>query len=290
MSITGVAGALGAFKVRLEVVPGRDLSSQLLSAYPPPNAVSVTCLPHHGPARTVQTSLELAGLGYDVIPHLAARSIKSRDELRRYLELLAPAGVRELFVVAGDAAEPAGPYSWSGQVLADVAEFFPSFTAGIAGYPEGHPALSALQLREARQAKARYAASVVTQMCFSAETVADYVASLRKAGELLPIWIGVPGPIATTKLLAMGARLGVGRSLKLARRTGVSRALWPGASFDSAALIRESLAAVADEPIVAGVHIYTFNDFGRLPKLLANVQASRVQASPAQPALLKNKA
>lgn len=289
MSIAGMPDSPAAPKVRLEVVPGRNLSSQLLSAYPPPNAVSVTCLPHHGPARTVQASIELAELGYDVVPHLAARSIASRDELRRHLDLLGLAGVKELFVVAGDAAEPAGPYSWSGQVLAEVARHSAAFSIGIAGYPEGHPEFSTLQLTEARQAKAEYASSIVTQMCFSAETVADYVASLRREGTTLPVWIGVPGPIATTKLLAMGAKLGVGRSLKLARRTGLSRALWPGASFDSPALIRETLAAVADEPLVAGIHLYTFNDFGRLSKLLAGIQAFAPSTPPARHALLENK-
>lgn len=295
MSRIGLPGApkapsaSAAPRVRLEVVPGRDLSAQLLAAYPPPGAVSVTCLPHHGPARTVQMSIELAQLGYHVVPHLAARSIKSRDELWHYLELLGLAGVTELFVIAGDNAEPAGPYSWSGQVLAEVAAFSPAFSAGIAGYPEGHPGFTPLQLSAARQAKAPYAASMVTQMCFSARTVAEYLASLRREGAALPVWIGVPGPIATAKLLAMGAKLGVGRSLKLARRTGLSRALWPGASFDSTALIRETLAAVADDPLVAGVHVYTFNNLGQLPKLLADLQAAPPSASPAGRTLLKDK-
>jgi methylenetetrahydrofolate reductase (NADPH) len=253
--------------------------------------VSVTCLPHHGPARTVEASVELAQAGYQVIPHLAARSIASRDELRRYLDLLEGAGVRELFLVAGDNREPAGPYRWSGQLLEEVAEFSPTFSAGIAGYPEGHPDLTTLQLLEAMQLKAGRAASVVTQMCFSAQTVSDYVASLRRQGITLPVWIGVPGPIASAKLLAMGARLGVGRSLKLARRTGLARALRPGASFNSPALIRNILAAVAGDPGIAGVHIYTFNDLGRLPALLRAVtsEASKPAMLPGQGALLADK-
>lgn len=268
-------------RVRVEVVPSSDLAAQLPLVYQAPGTVSVTCLPHHGPARTVAASLELTRLGYHVVPHLAARSIASQTELHALLQQLQNAGIRELFLIAGDRRAPAGPYSWSGQLLEDVKAFSGesstgAFSAGIAGYPEGHPQLSAQQLQSSLDTKEAMASSLVTQMCFSADTVARYLESLHRRGSRLPVWIGVPGAITMKKLLLMGARLGVGRSLKLARGTGMARALWRRSDFldfDSDRLIRDIHRKLAGHPLFAGFHIYTFNDLGRLPGLLNGLPA-----------------
>lgn len=152
--------------MRLEVVPSPDLLTQLPRVFDTRGSVSVTCLPHHGPKRTVEASVDLARLGYRPIPHLAARSIASQAELRFLLTQLQSAGISELFLVAGDRCTPAGPYSWSGHLLEAVKAFSPNFSAGIAGYPEGHPELSPEQLADSLVSKAPMASSVVTQMCF----------------------------------------------------------------------------------------------------------------------------
>lgn len=267
-------------KVRLEVVPSRDLTAQLPLVYAPPGAVSITCLPHHGPSRTVSATVELAGLGYHVVPHLAARSIASRGELYGLLEQLGQAGVTELFLVAGDRRGPAGPYSWSGPLMEDVRSFSPEFSMGIAGYPEGHPALTPHQLRSGLESKSALATSLVTQMCFSAESIARYIENLRGLGIELPVWVGVPGFISTKKLLSMGARLGVGRSLKLARGTGLARVLWSRRDFDSNRLVRDIQCRLAGDPMFAGFHVYTFNELGRLPNVLNGPAASEMSARP----------
>lgn len=257
-------------KVRLEVVPSADLLTQLPLAFDTPGSVSVTCLPHHGPARTVETSVHLARLGYHTVPHLAARSITSQGELHSLLLQLQDAGVSELFLVAGDRRTPSGPYTWSGQLLEAVKAYSPDFSVGIAGYPEGHPELSQEQLVGSLEAKAPIASSLVTQMCFSAPAISQYIRMIRNNGVQLPVWVGVPGPVSLKKLVAMGARLGVGRSLKLARGTGMAGAIWRRGDFlnyDSARLIHEIHRELAGDPLFAGFHVYTFNDLDRLPGL-----------------------
>ena len=258
-------------RVRLEVVPSPDLLTQLPAIFDTRGSVSVTCLPHHGPERTVKASVDLARLGYRAIPHLAARGIASRAELHSLLAQLQDAGISELFLVAGDRRAPAGPYSWSGHLLEAVKEFSSDFSAGIAGYPEGHPELSQEQLSGNLASKAPMASSLVTQMCFSPAAISQYLHSLSEDGIQLPVWVGVPGPVSIKKLAAMGARLGVGRSLRLARGTGMAGALWRRGDFlnyDSGRLVRDVHRKVADHPLFAGFHVYTFNDLGRLPNLL----------------------
>jgi methylenetetrahydrofolate reductase (NADPH) len=262
--------------VRLEVVPSADLLTQLPAAFEPTGSVSVTCLPHHGPARTVQASVNLARLGYRTVPHLAARSITGEAELHSLLLQLQQAGVSELFLVAGDRRTPAGPYSWIGQLREAVNAYSPDFSIGIAGYPEGHPQLSQEQLSSSLLSKAPLASSMVTQMCFSAEAISRYLRTIRRRGIQLPVWVGVPGPVSVRKLVSLGARLGVGRSLKLARGTGMAGALWRRddfLSYDSGRLIREVHQELAGDPLFAGFHVYTFNDLGRLPGLLDDLRA-----------------
>ncbi|MBT2533324.1 methylenetetrahydrofolate reductase [Arthrobacter sp. ISL-48] len=264
-------------RVRLEVVPSADLLTQLPTALGTTGSVSVTCLPHHGPARTVEASVNLAHLGYHVVPHLAARSITGQAELHSLLQPLQDAGISELFLVAGDRRVAAGPYTWSGQLLEAVKAYSPDFSIGIAGYPEGHPQLSQEQLSTSLLMKAPLASSMVTQMCFSVEAISRYLRTIRKSGIHIPVWVGVPGPVSVRKLVSLGARLGVGRSLKLARGTGMAGALLRDdfLSYDSGRLIREVHQELAGDPLFAGFHVYTFNDFGRLPGLLDGLQGLR---------------
>lgn len=271
-----------AARVRLEVVPSADLLSQLPLALGAPGSVSVTCLPHHGPARTVEASINLALLGYHTVPHLAARSITSQAELHSLLRQLQGAGVSELFLVAGDRRTPAGPYSWSGQLLEAVKAYSPEFSLGIAGYPEGHPELSQEQLMSSLRAKAPMASSLVTQMCFSAQAISRYLHAIRKNDVMLPVWVGVPGPVSIKKLVSMGARLGVGRSIKLARGTGMARALRRRGDFnyDSAQLIRQVHHELAGDPLFAGFHVYTFNDLARLPGLVDSLPTQQPSTWP----------
>ena len=271
-------------RVRLEVVPSADLLTQLPAALGTTGSVSVTCLPHHGPARTVEASVNLARMGYHAVPHLAARSITGQAELHSLLQQLQDAGISELFLVAGDRRVSAGPYTWSGQLLEAVKAYSPDFSIGIAGYPEGHPQLSQEQLSSSLLMKAPLASSMVTQMCFSAEAISRYLQTIRNSGIQIPVWVGVPGPVSVRKLVSMGARLGVGRSLKLARGTGMAGALLRRddfLSYDSGRLIREVHQELAGDPLFAGFHVYTFNDLGRLPGLLDGLQALQPTTPPA---------
>ena len=271
-------------RVRLEVVPSADLLKQLSAVSDTKGSISVTCLPHHGPGRTVEASADLARMGFHTVPHLAARSITSQADLHSLLLRLQDAGVSELFLVAGDRRTPAGPYSWSGQLLEAVQAYSSEFSVGIAGYPEGHPHISQEQLSSSLHTKAPFASSIVTQMCFSAKAISRYIKTIRKTGVDLPVWVGVPGPVSVRKLVSMGARLGVGRSLKLARGTGMAGALLRGddfMSYDSGRLIREVHQELAGDPLFAGFHVYTFNDFSRLPGLLEGMPALQPTTKPA---------
>lgn len=246
------------FPTRIEVVPADGIVDKVRGAVPRSTTVTVTCLPQHGIGRTLQTTLALADAGYQVVPHLAAKTIADRAQLGRILRDCDSAGVREVFAIGGDAARPAGPYPSGAALMEDIAELSGGGIAiGIAGYPEGHPAVSELDLLESLLAKQELASGVVTQMCFSAGKILDYVRLLRREGVVLPVWAGVAGGVPRAKLVSLAGQIGVGASLKFLTRKGpLARKLLSGDRYSPRALV----ADLAEHPeIVAGIHFYSFN-------------------------------
>jgi len=247
------------FPTRLEIIPSAGIVEKVTAAVPPGTTLTITCLPHHGIERTMRAAVQLSVLGYRVIPHLAARSLHSRAELTGIVRDCNGAGIGEVFVIGGDRKLPAGPYESALPLLEDIAQYSGGvMRAGIAGYPEGHPSVGALDLVDALLAKQHLATHVVTQMCFSAPKILDYAALLGREGVQLPVWAGVAGSVPRTKLVSLATQIGVGSSLKFLSRKGpLARKLLSGDRYSPLGLISE-LAEHPDR--VAGIHYYSFND------------------------------
>lgn len=86
---------------RYEVIPVEGIEDKV-STLPYGTTVTVTASPGHGIGRTIDVSARLAGRGFRVVPHLAARMIADRGQLERILAHLEAAAIHEAFVVAGD--------------------------------------------------------------------------------------------------------------------------------------------------------------------------------------------
>jgi methylenetetrahydrofolate reductase (NADPH) len=78
-------------------------------------------------------------------------------------------------------------------------------------------------------------------------------------GLTLPIHLGIPGAVDRAKLLSIGARLGVGASLRFLRknRSTVTRLFSPG-GYDPNKLLAP-LSSVSEPLGISGLHIFTFN-------------------------------
>jgi methylenetetrahydrofolate reductase (NADPH) len=243
---------------RLEIIPTDGIVSKVQAHVPPGSTLTVTCLPHHGIKATMEASVQLGLLGYNVIPHLAARSLESRAQLAGILRDCEAAGITEVFTIGGDAPHAAGPYNNSGRLMEDIADMTGgNFAVGVAGYPEGHPSHNELHMLDALLEKQHLASNVVTQMCFSAQRISWYAELLRREGVDLPIWAGVAGAVPRAKLIALATKIGVGPSLKFLNRKGpLARRLLNAGSYSSQSLISELSAA---RPALAGIHLYSFN-------------------------------
>lgn len=221
--------------------------------------ISVTASPTRGMNPTIDVVVELQAKGYRTVPHLAARLVEDRRQLSSIIKRLDDAGVGQVFVVGGD-GPPHGDYHDALSLLEDMAGVgHPFLEVGIAGYPEGHPDIPAHSLRRAMLDKQSHATYLVTQMCFKPETVARWAGDMRATGVALPIRVGVPGAVEPTRLLSIGARIGVGESMRyLAKsRGGILRLVRPG-RYHPDRLIRK-LARLGGELGLEGMHLFTFN-------------------------------
>ena len=68
-------------------------------------------------------------------------------------------------------------------------------------------------LMEALEKKKDLADYIVTQMCFDANILGDWLVRINQQGVHLPVWVGLPGVIERGRLLRTSLRIGVGDSL-----------------------------------------------------------------------------
>jgi methylenetetrahydrofolate reductase (NADPH) len=248
-------------RARLEVLPLPGIVEEA-ARLPRPVRIAVTCSPKHGPDRGVEVAAQLRELDHSLTVHVAARMVRDRDHLDQLLTGLADAGVGDdLFLIGGDIADPVGEYSSALDLLPLVVEHpqRPGLI-GVAGYPEGHPLISAEELERVLRDKSRLADYVVTQMCFDPEALRTWIVSQREQGMELPIVIGMPGKVARRKLLTMSARIGVGPSLDFLRKQKGLRSLLSRRS--TADRLYDGIAPLLDDPelAIAGLQYFTFNE------------------------------
>src|SRR5919198_4040562 len=96
--------------VRYEVLPAKATEEKVLAHVPRDVVVTVTASPVKGLEPTLGLTERLAAHGYRVVPHVPAPLLRDDTHVKDVAERLRAAGVDDLFVPAGDADPPAGPY------------------------------------------------------------------------------------------------------------------------------------------------------------------------------------
>jgi methylenetetrahydrofolate reductase (NADPH) len=246
---------------RYEILPVDGIEEKVLAHVPREVKVTVTASPAKGLDATLAVSERLAGHGFQVVPHVSARMVRDGAHLGEIVARLQAAGVRDVFVPAGDAREP-GPFPDAAALLRELEGSFAE--VGITGYPESHHLIDDETTIRAMFEKAPMATHIVSQICFDAGVIAAWIAEVRRRGTDLPIWIGVPGHVPYRKLVRVSMKIGLGESTRYLshHRSWISRLLTR--QFKPDRLVRE-LTPCATDPAarVGGFHIYTFNEVAR---------------------------
>ena len=252
----------------MEIFPTATIESKL-DVLEPNSYIAVTCSPTKGVDETLAMSERLADRGFKVVPHIAARMVRNKTHLREIIKRLDNTPIISLFVPGGDADKPAGDYHNALDLLRDIADIDHKFTEiGIAGHPEGHPIASDEELVEQLLKKQEYANYMVTQMCFDAGKIKNWLLGIRSKGIELDCWLGLPGAADRSALIKTSLRIGVGDSVRYLRRQARNTArLMASREYKPDDLLFQLAPNIADPDLkIAGHHIYCFNLVGRSEK------------------------
>ncbi|MFF4422428.1 5,10-methylenetetrahydrofolate reductase [Streptomyces sp. NPDC001549] len=248
--------------VRYEVLPAKSTQDKVLAHVPRDVVVTVTASPVKGLEPTLDLATRLAVEGYGVVPHVPARLLRDGAHVAEVVARLREAGVDDVFVPAGDADPPAGPYEGALPALRRLGELGSPFSrVGITGYPESHPLIDDDTTIQAMWDKRAHATYIVSNLCFDPRVLGEWVTRVRRRDVTLPVHVGVAGPVERTKLLAMAAKIGVGESTRfLARHASwFVRFAAPGGYAPERLLRRAAPVLTAPSAAVAGLHLFTFN-------------------------------
>jgi methylenetetrahydrofolate reductase (NADPH) len=240
----------------------------------PGTEVFLTWIPNTNPMNMVGPAAKLRSAGLLPVPHIGARHLVSATQLEdiaaRFVE---EAGVDRVLIIGGDRAEPAGPYDSSLAVMrTEVFQKLGVTRMAVSGFPEGNPNISDIVLEEALAAKINFASdnglelSIVTQFCFKAEPIVEWLQRLRARGIDIPVRVGLAGPAGILTLTRYALHCGIGNSLHvLTEHPSFAKLL----TENRPEPIIRGIAASADPgdstlPLgIAGLHFYVFGGFNK---------------------------
>jgi methylenetetrahydrofolate reductase (NADPH) len=223
--------------------------------------VYLSALPNRPQTEALAAAVKVRAAGSEPVPHVAVRNFESPQALDDFLARLnGEAGVDSVLVIAGDRPE-CGPFRRALDAIdSGVLRRRGIRTIGIAGYPEGHPRIGDEELKAALAEKIAAAEAtgltveIVTQFCFDARAIVDFIARLRAFGFDHRVRVGLVGPTSLTALMRYASRCGVRASTQaLAQRSGLMRQMFAMTTPDD--LVR-ALAEAAPAAVVP--HFFSF--------------------------------
>lgn len=248
-------------QTRFELIPVEGAEEQ--AGYLPKGAkVAVTCSPSLDIEATLRLSEHLCEQGLRVAPHISARMIEDRSHLKKTLQRLKELGLREIYVIGGDAKIPLGPFDSAGMLLEEMSHMDHGVEEiGIAAYPESHPLIDDAVLAQVLQEKQRFASYMVTQICFDPSVIVEWISDVRRRGNELPVYIGLPGSVDQRKLLKISTKIGIGDSARfLKKQTGLVGRLFKPGGYKPDALIKALAPYLGNSHYgIKGFHLNTFN-------------------------------
>ena len=183
--------------------------------------IYVTFLPDDKSENVIETSKKLKLEGFDVIPHLPARTMLSKIQIEKYIGKLSEVSGCNKILLIGGGGKQMGDISSSLEVLqTDLLSKYNFKEVGVAGHPEGNPDIPNKELDKAIIEKNKFSKNadfkiyLATQFFFEAYSLIEWEKHLKKIGNQLEIHAGIPGPASLKTLIAYAKSCGIGNSLR----------------------------------------------------------------------------
>ncbi len=221
--------------------------------------MAVTCSPTRGVDATLELTEKLIAQGFQVTPHISAKSVRGERHLETIITRLEAMSIQSIFVPGGDAPEPIGNFNNAYDLLKALQKCGHNIKKiGIAAHPEGHPDINEKILMESLEKKKDLADFIVTQMCFDATALGDWLLRINK----------LPGAIERGRLLKTSLRIGVGDSLRfLRKKSRVAAELMKSSVYNPKKLVTDisEYKDISDTNLI-GYHIFSFNQIEKTEK------------------------
>jgi len=282
----GIIELLRSYSIELN--PGESKTIQVAAeCLEPGTEVSLAWIPGANPMDMVAPAEKLKRAGHFPMPHVCARHLESAPQLQRLAARLSDVGVDRILIVGGDRTKPVGPYDNSLAVMqTGVFQRAGIFRMAVGSFPEGNPHISEKVLNEALDAKVSFARthglqlSIITQFCFKAEPVIEWVRGVRERGIESPIRVGLAGPASALTLIRYAVRCGIGNSLHvLTENPSFAKVL---GERGPEPIIRRLAASIGDGDGrllgIAGLHFYIFGGFRKTLDWIAAERSLKVSS------------
>lgn len=283
-----IVAFLRGFSIEASRLEPADLAT-LSAVLPPRTAVYLTALPNRPPSDAIEPARRLHALGFDPVPHLAARALPSHAVLDELSARLAEAGVRRVLVIGGERTRPEGPFGSALDLIeSGLLQRRGIVEIGIAAYPDGHPNIAPAVLERALTAKIEaaeqtgLAVHIVTQFGFDAAPMLAWLRRLRAQGIEHPVRIGMAGPANLATMLRFARRCGVRASTQgLMRHPGLIKHVIGNSTPDG--IIRPLAEAQGTGlPRDVAAHFYSFGGVAATARWVAAAAAGRILLDRAQ--------
>lgn len=243
--------------------------------------IFVASLPKDSIDKQVAAMVKIHQMGLKPIPHIVARNIKSSVELKEVLQRFAvEAKIDAALILGGDRDDAVGEFNNSLQLIeTGLLQKVGIRKIYLGCYPEGHPRISAEILDTARALKIAAAkragleVELISQFCFEAQPIVEFVKKLRREGITAPLRVGVAGPSSRATLVKYALICGVGASLRALReRQNLAKNMLSGETPEK--LLSELALAMSDNPDlgISGVHFFTFGSLEKSAEFVNNMQ------------------
>lgn len=278
-AVQRIAAAMDGFSVEATRPSAADIAA-LAAELPRRARVYLSAVPNRPADELMAAAIAVRAAGFEPVPHVAVRNFASAGALDDFLARLnGEAEVQRVLVIAGDRVEH-GPFRSAREAIdSGVLRRRGIRTIGIAGYPEGHPRIGTDELDRALSEKIAAAEAtglsveIVTQFCFTAPPILDFVARLRAFGFDHPVRIGLAGPTSLTALMRYAARCGVRASAQaMVQRAGLVRQMFALTAPDD--LVR-TLAEAA--PGAVTLHFFSFGGVPATARWARAVAEGRIE-------------
>jgi methylenetetrahydrofolate reductase (NADPH) len=281
-------GAIAAFMRSGSIEATRPAASDvdaLKAAAAPGTQVYLSAVPTRPQEEVVGQAALVRAAGLEPVPHLAVRNFSSPDALKQFLDRLnGEAGVRRLLVIAGDRAEPAGPFHGALEAIdSGLISRRGIVEIGISGYPDGHPRIADHELARVLAAKLAAAeqtglkVNIVTQFCLDAAPILSWLKRLRDHGIDQQVRIGLAGPTSLSTLMRYAKRCGVRAATRgLARNAGLIKHLLGASAPDG--IVRALVEQNRDGELGdIAPHLFSFGGIGATARWGAAAAAGQIR-------------